>query len=66
MNCLKKNTECFMYVTEPVASVLTEMNRSKSDKNFFARNASKTLPEEQCEKKKKRIIIMCFLYTGHN
>lgn len=56
MNCLKKNTECFMYVTEPVASVLMEMNRSKSDKIFFARNASKTLPEEQCEKKKKGLL----------
>lgn len=62
MNCLKKNTECFMYVTEPVASVLTEMNRSKSDKNFFARNASKTLPEEQCEKKKKDYYNVFSLY----
>lgn len=35
MNCFKKNTECFMYVIEPVASVLVEMNRSKSDNFCF-------------------------------
>lgn len=51
-----------MYVTEPMASVLMEMNRSKSDKIFFARNASKTLPEEQCEKKKKDYYNVFSLY----
>lgn len=64
MNCLKKNTECFMYVTEPMASVLMEMNRSKLE-NFFLqkihlRHYLKTSAE------KKKIITMHFLYIGHH